>query len=291
MESRTRFGAAANAAPKTTTLLPLGSWVYFWFAPGNAHVVSEETQCVTLRCPREHVHLAASDEAEGASLLEGALSELKDEGSQRGPHRFVDLSRQRDPPQEEKKELQMKNVFKTDEEGQTRERESKREKTEHSASSGDNTMLHSWHVSSDHVRVFANAKTPGQGEVAYWHLDPARQRLLDEARKTEFESLLAIGAIGVCDPEPEESRRIRRTMNDRIIPSRCDGLIGINQGFKDPDILDVTTAAPTPSSNAVTCALLATVLERDKGPLFAAQPWDGSMPGLEQDQVVQLLKD
>eukprot|EP00971_Amphidinium_carterae_P350419 6491535-Amphidinium_carterae.1 len=340
LESRTRIGAAANAAPRKTTVLPLGSWVYFWFAPVNAHafwkgpavIVGEETQCVwisfggrLIKCPREHVRLATSDEAEGASLLEGALSELKAEVSQRGPHRFVDLTRQRDPPREEEEVQKKRKALEEDEEGH--ERESKRERNEPSASSETSTLLHMLQSSDtdiDHVNVFANTKTPGQGEVAYRHLDPERQKLFDEARKAEFESLLTTGAIRICDLE--ESRKIRKNMPDRIIPSRWvdrdkpSDKVGeptiyksrwTLQGFKDPDILDVTTAAPTPASIAVTCALqfcsssdfevhvgdIKTAflqghkLVRDKGPLFATQPKDGNMHGLEQDQVVELLKD
>eukprot|EP00971_Amphidinium_carterae_P334852 6470363-Amphidinium_carterae.3 len=83
------------------------------------------------------------------------------------------------------------------------------------------------------------------------------------------------------------------------------------QGFKDPDLLEVTTASPTPSSCAVTCALQFCAsndfavdigdvktaflqghkLERSTGPLFATQPPDGAMPGVNPEQLVELMKD
>eukprot|EP00971_Amphidinium_carterae_P031812 626637-Amphidinium_carterae.1 len=167
-------------------------------------------------------------------------------------------------------------------------------------------------------------KTPGQGEVCYRKLDATRQSLFDAARAAEFKSLLETGAIRICSMA--ESRVVQRDMSDRIIPSRWvdrdkpGDAVGeptkyksrwTLQGFRDPDILEVTTASPTPASGAVTAALqfcsssnfevhigdVKTAflqglrLEREKGPLFATQPSDGLMPGLEQGQLVELLKD
>eukprot|EP00971_Amphidinium_carterae_P255567 5073679-Amphidinium_carterae.1 len=158
-------------------------------------------------------------------------------------------------------------------------------------------------------------KTPGQGEVCYRKLDLARRSLFDAARVAEFKSLLETGAIRVCSMS--ESRDIQRKMSDRIIPSRWverdkpGDAVGEPTKYKSRWTLQVTTASPTPSFGAVTAALqfcsssnfevhigdIKTAflqglrLEREKGPLFATQPNDGLMPGLEHGQLVELLKD
>eukprot|EP00971_Amphidinium_carterae_P327821 6459379-Amphidinium_carterae.1 len=347
LECRTRIGAAANAAPRKSVVFPLGSWVYFWFAPVNAHaywkgpavVVGEETQCLWLsfgsrlvKCAREHVRMATEDETEGATILEGVLSELKAEESRRGPHRFVDLTKQRGPtneeeergPTNEEEEIQRKRKASEEiEEGHERDNKRERERAEHPPQEDDMLYVGSSDA-CDITDVLANVKTPGQGEACYKRLSLDRQALFDASRKLEFESLVATGAIRVCSPS--ESQKIRANMSDRIVPSRWvdrdkpGEQVGeptkyksrwTLQGFKDPDILEVTTAAPTPSSCAVTCALQfcsscdfevhigdiktaflqGAKLERSKCPLFASQPADGAMPGLESNQLVELLKD
>eukprot|EP00971_Amphidinium_carterae_P334851 6470363-Amphidinium_carterae.2 len=189
LESRTRLGAAKNASVRKNVSIPPGSWVYFWFAPINGHafwkgpavLVGEETQCFWLsygsklvKCPKEHVRLATEDEAEGAAILEGVLSELKEELSTRGQKRFIDLSQQRGPPEDE--DLQRKR--KADQEAEEgHERENKKERTDPTPPL-DPDEIDPWCCSEDtcsdenSVHILANAKTPGQGEVRYRTLDP-----------------------------------------------------------------------------------------------------------------------
>eukprot|EP00971_Amphidinium_carterae_P138081 2736492-Amphidinium_carterae.1 len=131
LECRTRVGAAANAAPRKAVVIPVGSWVYFWFAPVNSHsfwkglavVIGEEGQCFwlsfgsrLLKCPKEHVRPATEDETEGALIMEGVLNELKEAVSQRGPHRFVDLTQQREPPKDDEEIQRKRKAEREDEE-------------------------------------------------------------------------------------------------------------------------------------------------------------------------------